>query len=121
QHYRRPARQQPPAVLAVEPVTAACVTASLAAGRRGSAETSEPTIMAGLNCGTVSTIAWPAIRDGLDAGVAVTDDQATAAARRLNELGVPAGPCGGASLVGVREALRNGNHRAALTLTAESV
>ena len=51
--------------------------------------------MAGLNCGTVSTIAWPAIRDGLDAGVAVTDDQATAAVHRLNELGVPAGPCGG--------------------------
>ena len=34
QHYRDPARRQQPAILAVEPVTAACVTASLAAGRR---------------------------------------------------------------------------------------
>ena len=34
QHYRSPGRQQQPAVLAVEPVTAACVTASLAAHRR---------------------------------------------------------------------------------------
>jgi diaminopropionate ammonia-lyase len=121
QHYRAPALEGKPAVLAVEPVTAACVTASLAAGRPVRVDTSVPTIMAGLNCGTVSTIAWPAIRDGLDAGVAVTDDQDTAAARRLNELGIPAGPCGGASLAGVREALRDANHRAALTLTAESV
>jgi diaminopropionate ammonia-lyase len=121
QHYRAPALEGKPAVLAVEPVTAACVTASLAAGRPVRVDTSVPTIMAGLNCGTVSTIAWPAIRDGLDAGLAVTDDRATAAARRLNELGIPAGPCGGASLAGVREALRDANHRAALTLTAESV
>jgi len=121
QHYRGPALEENPAVLAVEPVTAACVTASLAAGRPVRVDTSVPTIMAGLNCGTVSTIAWPAIRDWLDAGVAVTDDQAMAAARRLNELGVPAGPCGGASLAGVREALRDVNHRAALRLTAESV
>ncbi len=121
QHYRAPALERKPAVLAVEPVTAACVTASLAAGRPVRVDTSEPTIMAGLNCGTVSSIAWPVIRDGLDAGVAVTDDQALAAVHRLNELGVPAGPCGGASLAGVREALRDANHRAALTITADSV
>jgi diaminopropionate ammonia-lyase len=121
QHYRAPALEVKPAVLAVEPVTAACVTASLAAGRRVRVDTSEPTIMAGLNCGSVSTIAWPAVRDGLDACVAVTDDQAMAAAHRLNELGVPAGPCGGASLAGVREALRDANHRADLTITADSV
>jgi diaminopropionate ammonia-lyase len=77
--------------------------------------------MAGLNCGSVSTIAWPIIREGLDAGVVVTDDQATAAVHRLNELGVPAGPCGGASLAGVREALRDASHGAALTITADSV
>jgi diaminopropionate ammonia-lyase len=121
QHYRAPALEVKPAVLAVEPVTAACVTTSLAAGRPVHLDTSEPTIMAGLNCGSVSTIAWPAIRDGLDAGVAVTDDQATAAVHRLNELGVPAGPCGGASLAGVREALGDANHRAALTITPDSV
>jgi diaminopropionate ammonia-lyase len=121
QHYRAPALEQKPAVLAVEPVTAACVTASLAAGRLVHVDTSKPTIMAGLNCGSVSTIAWPAIRSGLDAGVAVTDDQAAAAVHRLNELGVPAGPCGGASLAGVREALGDADHRAALTVTADSL
>ena len=120
QHYRDPALDQRPAVLAVEPVTAACVTASLAAGKPISIDTSEPTIMAGLNCGSVSTIAWPAIREGLDACVTVTDEQARVAMHRLNELDVPAGPCGGASLAGVREALSNPDHRALLSITADS-
>ena len=119
QHYRDPALDQRPAVLAVEPVTAACVTASLAAGKPISVDTSEPTIMAGLNCGTVSMIAWPTIRDGLDASVTVTDDQARVAMHRLNELEVPAGPCGGASLAGVREALSDPDHRALLSITAD--
>jgi diaminopropionate ammonia-lyase len=120
QHYRDPALEQRPAILAVEPVTAARVTTSLALGKRVSVDTSQPTIMAGLNCGSVSTIAWPAIRNGLDAGVAITDDQARAAMHRLNELGVPAGPCGGASLAGVREALGDASHRAALRITDDS-
>jgi diaminopropionate ammonia-lyase len=120
-HYRAPALEERPAVLAVEPVTAACVTASLAAGMPVRVDTSELSIMAGLKCGSVSTIAWPAIRDGLDAAVAVADDQAMAAVHRLHEFGVPAGPCGGASLAGVREALRDASHRAALTITADSV
>jgi diaminopropionate ammonia-lyase len=120
QHYRNPARQQQPAILAVEPVTAACVTASLAAGKPVSVDTSTATIMAGLNCGTVSTIAWPVIREGLDAGVAITDDQARAAMHRLHELGVRAGPCGGAALAGVREALDDIGHRAALAISDDS-
>jgi diaminopropionate ammonia-lyase len=77
--------------------------------------------MVGLNCGSVSTIAWPAIRDGLDAGVTVSDDQARTATDRLNELGIPAGPCGGAALAGVREVLRDADRRAGLAITAHSV
>jgi diaminopropionate ammonia-lyase len=120
EHYRNPARQQPPAILAVEPVTAARVAASLAAGKPVSVDTSQPTIMAGLNCGSVSMIAWPVIRDGLDACVVVTDDQARAAMKRLHELGVPAGPCGGAALAGVREALSNADRHGALMINEDS-
>jgi diaminopropionate ammonia-lyase len=121
EHYRAPGLTHRPAVLAVEPVSAACVTASLAAGERVSVDTSIPTIMAGLNCGSVSTIAWPAIRDGLDAGVGVTDDQARDAMERLGELGVNAGPCGAASLAGVRIALADADRRAALGVAGGSV
>jgi diaminopropionate ammonia-lyase len=61
--------------------------------------------MAGLNCGTVSSLAWPFLRDGLDAAVAVTDAAGAGAARDLAAVGVASGPCGAASLAGARAAL----------------
>ena len=61
--------------------------------------------MSGLNCGTSSRLAWPYLRDGLDAAVAVANSEAAAAARDLAGYGIPAGPCGGAALAGVRAAL----------------
>ncbi len=62
-------------MVSVEPVEAACVQASIAAGHPVSVVTGH-TIMAGLNCGTVSSLAWPSIHRGLDATATVTDDQA---------------------------------------------
>jgi diaminopropionate ammonia-lyase len=93
-----------PALLAVEPDTSACVLASLTKGRLVSVPTGN-TIMAGLNCGTSSMLAWPCLRDGLDAAVAVADADSVAAARDLAGRGIPAGPCGGAALAGARAAL----------------
>lgn len=93
-----------PAVLGVEPDTAACVLASLQAGELRSVPTGE-TVMAGLNCGTPSGAAWPCLRDGLDAAVAVADPQAVRAAADLAALGVSSGLSGAASLAGARVAL----------------
>jgi diaminopropionate ammonia-lyase len=120
-HYRAPGLAHRPAILAVEPVTAACVTASLTAGEPVSVDTSAPTIMAGLNCGTVSTLAWPAIRNGLDAGIGVTEDETRAAMDRLRELGVIAGPSGAASLAGTAVAVADPDRRAALDVTGDSI
>ncbi|MGW7368836.1 pyridoxal-phosphate dependent enzyme [Streptomyces sp. NPDC054841] len=103
-HYRSRATGPSPALLTVEPDTAASILASLSAGRPATVETGSTT-MAGLNCGTASSLAWPVLRDGLDAAVAVGDPDADLAARDLAALGVPAGPCGAASLAGVRAAL----------------
>jgi diaminopropionate ammonia-lyase len=100
-HYRSDPDLLPTAVVSVEPVSAACVLASVTAGRAVAVETG-PTTMAGLNCGTVSTLAWPYIAPGLDACVTVTDAQAARAARDLAALGVQAGPCGAAPLAAVR-------------------
>ena len=58
--------------------------------------------MAGLNCGTVSSLAWPYIHPGLDGAATTTDDQAAAAARDLAAHGVAAGPCGAAALAAAR-------------------
>jgi diaminopropionate ammonia-lyase len=100
-HYRGRPTGPATAVVSVEPVEAACVQASIAAGHPVSVSTGH-TIMAGLNCGTMSSLAWPSIHRGLDAAATVTDDQVTAAARDLAENGVRAGPCGAAPLAAAR-------------------
>ncbi len=61
--------------------------------------------MTGLNCGTPSHGAWPYLRSGLDAAVTVTDKQAATAVHDLTAAGIDAGPCGAATLAGVRVAL----------------
>jgi diaminopropionate ammonia-lyase len=103
-HYRSRPDSRTTALLTVEPGTAACVLASLVRGELGTISTSG-TIMAGLNCGTPSMLAWPYLRDGVDAAVAITDADSATAARDLAGCGIPAGPCGGASLAGARAAL----------------
>ena len=99
-------RQPSPAtaVLAVEPDTAACLLASLRAGKPTTIPTAS-TIMAGLNCGTISSSAWPYLSAGLDAAVAVTDDAARLAAADLAALAISSGPSGASSLAGARAAL----------------
>jgi diaminopropionate ammonia-lyase len=94
--------QQPPAmVIGVEPETAACAMASLAAGHPVVIDT-PGTSMAGLNCATPSHAAWPALRDGLAGCVAVSDAESHTAMRDLAALGIVAGDSGAASLAALR-------------------
>jgi diaminopropionate ammonia-lyase len=111
-----------PALLAVEPDSAACVLASLNAGALVSVPTGR-TIMAGLNCGTPSALAWPVLVAGLDAAIAVPDEAAEEAAVDLDRLGVQSGPTGAAALAGVRAALTgpgSATRRAELAITSAS-
>lgn len=103
-HYRSRPSGHAPALLSVEPEAAPCVLESLIRGAPVSVETGETT-MAGLNCGTPSSIAWPFLRDGLDAAVAITDTDSARAAVDLAAAGVSSGPCGAAALAGLRAAL----------------
>jgi diaminopropionate ammonia-lyase len=109
-HYRAADRAHRPAVAAVEPDTAACVLASLEAGALTRVRTGR-TVMAGLNCGTPSSSAWTAMRDGLDAAVAITEEACVAACRLLADTGIDAGPCGGAALAGLRTLLAGPDDR----------
>ncbi len=90
------------AVVAVEPLSAACGLESARAGAPAFVPGPHDSIMAGLNCGTVSLIAWPAVLAGVDAFVAVADAAAEQAMRDLATLGVVAGETGAASLAGLR-------------------
>ncbi|WP_046728795.1 diaminopropionate ammonia-lyase [Streptomyces humi] len=103
-HYRSRPSGQAPALLSVEPEAAPCVLESLALGAPVTVATRE-TSMAGLNCGTPSSIAWPHLRGGLDAAVAVADTASARAALDLAAAGVSSGPCGAAALAGLRAAL----------------
>ncbi len=110
------------AVLSVEPDTAACLLASLLAGRPVTVPTAN-TVMAGLNCGTISSTAWPYFIGGLDAAIAVTDDAARRAAADLAAAGISSGPSGAASLAGARAALTgpgNADRRASLAVDSSS-
>lgn len=88
-------------IITVEPDTAASLKESLHMDELTSVETGE-TIMAGMNCGTPSLIAWPVLRDGVDAAVTVTDPEAHSDVEFLKKQGVNAGPCGAATLSALR-------------------
>ena len=103
-HYRGHRTPTGTAVVSVEPEAAACMAPSLAAGRPVTVETRD-TVMTGLNCGTPSSLAWPYIKQGLDAAIAISDHADIQAAHDLAALGVNAGPCGAAGLAAARLSL----------------
>jgi diaminopropionate ammonia-lyase len=87
--------------VAVEPVTAACLTASLAAGEPVVVPT-PGTTMAGLDCAEVSPAAWPSLRAGIAATVTVGDREVHAAMRDLAGAGLTIGDSGAAPLAALR-------------------
>jgi len=99
-------------VVAVEPLDAACGLASAAAGGPTEVPGPHESIMAGLNCGNVSVIAWPAVAAGVDVFVAVPDADAEQAMRDLDAIGLEAGETGGAALAGLRAITTSAEWRA---------
>ena len=99
-------------VIGVEPATAACLTASLAAGEPVAVET-PGTTMAGLDCAEVSHAAWPTLRDGILGMVTVSDAEAHEAMRELAAAGLAIGESGAAPLAALR-ALCTESHCSAL-------
>ncbi len=114
-----------PRFVTVEPTHADCVYRSLEAGRPVVVEGSLDTVMAGLACGEVSELAWEILRGGVNAAVAIDDEYALQAMRRLADPSagdppVVAGETGGAGL-GVLLAAQDDDHlRQMLALDAGS-
>ncbi|KAJ5815141.1 Peptidase M20 [Penicillium riverlandense] len=94
-------RENPMAVIAVEPDCAACLSSSLSAGQSVAVQTGA-TIMDGMNCGTLSATAWPDLQQLLDACVTVSCYETHRAVQYLASKSITAGPCGGASLAALR-------------------
>jgi diaminopropionate ammonia-lyase len=103
-HYRRAGLSPRPALVGVEPTGAACALLSIEAGHPVMIPVgADASIMAGLNCGTPSSAAWPCLRDGVEAFLAVDDDQAREAMRLLAAEDIVSGESGAAGLAGLLE------------------
>jgi diaminopropionate ammonia-lyase len=105
-HFRPRARS--PRIAVVEPVDAdPLLTSALTDdGSPAVSGGSQHSIMACLNCGTVSLSAWPVLRAGVDVFFSISDDWAAEAMRRLGwgageDPRVTAGESGAAGLAGL--------------------
>jgi diaminopropionate ammonia-lyase len=105
-----------PFIVSCEPENAACVLESVRAGKPVVVGGALQTIMAGLSCGTVSSVVWPVLQSGLDACAAITDVECAEAVRSLAqpESGDPsilAGESGACGLAALNAFLRNDEFR----------
>ncbi len=108
---------QRPFVVCCEPDRAACVLESLRAGCPVELKGSLDTIMAGLSCGVVSSLAWPILKDALDACVAIRDAECAAAMRKLahpsaGDPPLAAGESGACGIAALAAILREDEFRA---------
>jgi diaminopropionate ammonia-lyase len=88
-------------IVGVEPDRAACALASIEAGAPAEVPGPHDSVMAGLNCGRVSPVAWPVFSHGIEAFAAIGDDRAHEAVRLLAADGIVAGESGAAGLAGL--------------------
>ena len=88
-------------LVGVEPTDADCVAASIEHGEVTTIPGPQLSMMAGLNCGTPSLIAWPDVSAGYDTFVTITDDQVADAMRLLAADDIVSGESGAAGLGGL--------------------
>ncbi|MCO5177525.1 MAG: diaminopropionate ammonia-lyase [Thermomicrobiales bacterium] len=121
-HFRRPGASHP-RIVGVEPAHAAGTIASMEAGEIVSVPGPHDSIMAGLNCGEPSMLAWPIMSRGIDQFVSVVDERAREAMRLLAADDIVAGETGAAGLAGLLDLLGGPDadqHRARLGATPDA-
>ena len=101
-------------LVGVEPAAAACVLESARTGRIEEVPGPHGSIMAGLNAGRPSLVAWPLVSGGFDLFCAAEDEVAVEGMRRLAALGLAAGECSGGTAGAAGWLLADREARAAL-------
>ncbi|MGR3913623.1 MAG: diaminopropionate ammonia-lyase [Gammaproteobacteria bacterium] len=115
-----------PRMIVVEPELAACLFRSARHGRPVTVEITRETIMAGLSCGEVSLLAWPALAAAAHDFVTISDDLVAPLMRMLARHdgggggGIEAGETGVAGLAACLAACAQPHCKAALGLDARS-
>lgn len=110
-------------IVGVEPMKAACLFASMKAGKIVTLEGHQDSIMAGLNCGTPSALSFPILQKGINCLLTVSDDRAWEAMRILAEEGIVAGEKGAAGMAGLIELMsgeENSDVRRSLGLNSDT-
>jgi diaminopropionate ammonia-lyase len=110
----------PPRLVGLEPETAACALESIKAGEPVTVPGPHHSIMAGLNAGTVSKLAWPVLRDRYDAFCAIDDSWAEDGMRQLAAIGVEAGEVSGGTVGAALAICGDDDARAALDIREDS-
>ncbi|PCI25554.1 MAG: diaminopropionate ammonia-lyase [SAR324 cluster bacterium] len=107
-YYVKKYSQDRPKLICVEPLDADCLLESIISGHgeRRTAKGAQNSIMAGLNCGTASMLAWPVIKEAIEFFLAVDDDWAREAMKVLyypegNDKKLISGESGAAGLAGL--------------------
>ena len=90
-----------PTIIGVEPEKADCAFISVKNNEIISLAGEQDSIMAGLNCGTVASIAFPLLRDGVDCFLSIEDIYAEQAMRLLYDEGVETSESGASGLAGL--------------------
>jgi len=90
-----------PKIIIVEPLEASCYLESIIEGKAVATKGKMETIMAGLNCGVPSTIAWPILKDTADLFISIPDKYAKDAMRQYASEGIISGESGAAGLAGL--------------------
>ncbi len=96
-----------PSLVCVEPVEADCILESVKHGRVTRTRASQRTIMAGLNCGTPSTLAFEILKSSIDLFLAVDDSWTVEAMRKLHAASIVSGESGAAGLAGLLALLQD--------------
>jgi diaminopropionate ammonia-lyase len=104
----------------VEPVAAACVLESARAGRITEVPGPHGSIMAGLNAGLPSLVAWPVVSRGFELFSAAEDGLAEEGMRRLARLGLEVGECSGGAAGAAAELLADQGARDVLGARGDS-
>jgi len=100
-HFRRPGVAPNPKLIGIEPTAADCLFQSASAGRLVSVPAPHDSIMAGLNCGRPSLVAWPTLSKSIDLFVSVDDEPIRDAMRLAAGSGIVSGETGAAGLGGL--------------------
>ena len=98
-----------PIILGIEPFGVACAKESVKAGKIITISGPYGSIMAGMNCGTISSISWPILFAGIDGFIEVNNDFAIKGMKMYANEGIVSGETGASGLGGLLQLTEHDN------------